>query len=1217
MPELNLTNTDPLDLLSIVDEKDPLGLIETSEEKSASWLKQIGKGTLGLSLRTAGIGLGIVNAPLAAVWGSQEAATKYKGPQWKRELVGLKGGLKSAWRSISEKGDWGTLYGDYYKTVKGQSIEKDLPDNLKWAATPLEVLANIVSDPLIVFGEAAKIAQLRVPKGFIGEMPKGMVESLNKLEKLETAEKGILQGKLVDALRNRRDYMRWWDEKGIPEIMKRETERELRRLPELLKVEPEVVVRKPWQAVHPRVPKEGIFRKTKKGLEKIYPAEKVKLPRAIEIKPKAPWWERKMEEAKIRIGGKPEIREIAPVKIQPPSKTITLKATGGLVAGIEQDEQGNVSYNIGKGTAGALLFAGGIKAVNLKKAKKFTQTLAKNPAWTKVHGMIGKEKRSFEISGLLSKVNVKLFDRFGALKRKSLKAYEASRTFSAYKDQAQIKFHELRDTFKKVKDQDALMSDYIDAHRAETRAARGLKNPNDVTLKDAQAAIKEIENYYAAQGKNVKDLREARDALKKWTHDYILKEALDSGMISQSGYGDIVKNNKWYATFDVLERLPENIHDIPSLPSKEFFSVANQNIIKKMVGTRKLIADPIEATIRKFAQAQGTFARNKVASILVDDPAMKPFLRPVAMSESEFRTMQGQKLNPIMSGAWSKREFSTINRFKDGKVERYIVPIEIAESMKQLTTWQAPKIIKALNDIFRKSATSLYLPFTISNAMRDAFMAYTTAPVYKTTAIGKFGKDWIKGFWEGARHEFLGSSDLAKTYIKSGGGFGYVGNLRQGRLAKQALFKKGLVKTSGDIITSPFKLIEKISATIELAPRLGIFQRAKMMEIANADAALIARQSTIDFNRGGTWTKVINQFVPFLNARVQGRVTLASALKRDPKGTAAKVFLSAAIPGMTAYAWNRVYHSDLYDDIPEYVKQNYFCVITGTEIDERTGKTVPKYFVISKGDVGQIAWNPIEFGLDKMWKKDQETTAGFLVNYLSDLSPVEFARKGKISVSKTAGGLLPPIVKGFAEDWANLNLYTGYEIVPYYMGKTKPPELQYRDWTPETYKKLGKLLKISPERIKNFAGNVFAGYGREGLSPTSMLRGLTGRIVRTQAGEIQNQAWITIKDIEQGYIYTRAYAQELIKSGNRSGAIKLMNKWNTGLFNQISEYNDRFKKYRFEDKGGLRQSYLFTVAKRKNLLAGKEERAGMALERKLTIRRKRPITLRRAQQTIK
>jgi len=485
--------------------------------------------------------------------------------------------------------------------------------------------------------------------------------------------------------------------------------------------------------------------------------------------------------------------------------------------------------------------------------------------------------------------------------------------------------------------------------------------------------------------------------------------------------------------------------------------------------------------------------------------------------------------------------------------------------------------------------------------MRDAFMAYTTAPVYTAGRPDKFAASWAKGFWEGAKHEFLGKSDVAAEYIRSGGGFGFVGELRKASLAKSGLFKKGVVKKSSDIVSSPFKLIEKISATIELAPRLGTFERAKMTGMTQKDAALTARQSTIDFNRGGTWTKVVNQFVPFLNARVQGRVTLAQALKNNPKETLTKAFVAVGMPGMGAYAWNRLYHSELYDDIPEYIRQNYFTIITGTHKDKK-GKISPEYVVISKGDLGQMAWNPLEFGLDQMWEKDREGTTKFLVNYLSDLSPVEFAREGKVSVSKAAGSLTPPIVKGFAEDWANLKFYTGREIVPHYMGKSKPPELQYHENTPETYKWLGKKLKIAPLRLQNFASNILAGYGREGMDPSAMLRGLTGRLIKTTGGAKEDQAWKAIADIEHGYTEIRAFAEELIKNGEQDAARTLLNEWNKGLASQISEYNKRFAEYGFEDEGGLRRSYMFTPRKYKNLFIRREDDRS-AIEKRLSGRR--------------
>ena len=1210
--------------------------------------------------KTLGVGMGVLNSPLAYVWGSQAAKNidpdQYTKLPWhEQQLVSIGGGLMSAWEGISEEGRWGTLYGDYYKSVRGKTIEEDLPDKLKWAAPTLEMFANIISDPVISIGEARNIANLRLPKSFIKDVPKQVYSDLKRFSEVEEGQKIWAKRILDQAEQDREPYAKWWSNnldnaEQLAEGKKFKDPGSYQR----------------WWEVNARgayPPKTGrpLLTPEGRGVEGVTTPQNAMMGQpkrefATQIERQVPEISQKIEEAGIlgklnkdrgEIGsviakrkmdefnkkmGLPPVSGIPKgvIKQRRAEATLTevnafrtnkglepiskesrgvyktkgnidaniVKSSGGALLGIEEDENGNIVYNPGKGLAGTLAVAGGVKFSNVNK-NRFTRAMNTFPSWNKVHGMVGKEKRAFEMSGLFGKFYKNFLDRFEPLKKGGIKAYEAARTFSSYKDQAGLKFDELREGFKNVKDDAVIMSDYIDAHRALNRAERGLKNPNGVTYQDAKKAIKEIETYYKDTGKDINNLKDAFGKFQKWTHDYILKEAFDSGIISKEAYTAIVRDNRFYATFDVLDKLPPDIHNLPAGITGEYFSVGNQNIIKGMVGTERKIADPIEATIRKFMDAQGTYAKNKVASALVDDPIAKELLRPVAANRKQFSEMRNKGFDPIMQGAWNEREFGTINRFKDGNVERYIAPKEIADTMKQLSPAQVPKVIAGLNNLFRKTATSVYLPFTISNAMRDALMAYTTAPVYRSKDIGKFAKDWGKGFWEGAKHEFGGKSDIAKKYINAGGGFGWAGNIRSAKVAKKELFKKGILQKSGDVIMSPFKLIEKISSTIELAPRLGTFDAAKMAGLTSKDAALMARQSTIDFNRAGVYTKVANQFVPFLAARVGGRLTIAQSLKRDPKGTLAKAFTSTVIPGMGAYAWNRLYHSDLYDDIPEHIRQNYFTIIIGTDKDAK-GKVVPKYLVISKGDLGQMSWNPIEFGIDKMWKKDREGTAAFLVNYLSDLSPVELAREGKPSLSKAAGGLLPPIVKGAAENWANLNFYTGREIVPYYMGKTKPPELQYRENTPAIYKALGKKIGISPLKLQNFASNIVAGYGREGLDPSAMWRGLTGRMIKTTGGEIQDRAWTAIKDIEQGYVYTRAYAQEMIKNGDQKSASALMTAWNTKIFDSIKEFNAEFEKYGIKDKGGLLRSYRFSVQKRRNLSRSvREDERHTPLERRL------------------
>jgi len=199
--------------------------LQTTSEKASTNLREFGKNLLSDASRVVGVGLGVVNSPLAFVWGSQQARETDKEqydkmPKWKQALVSTGAGFDSAWRSISEKGDFGTLYGDYYKSVTGKTIEESLPEGTKWAAPTIEFLVNTVTDPLFVGSSIGKLATLKVPKDFIGQLPKELVDDFQRLNELDVVDKRNLQKSVLDILKNRKEYINWWEKAsdGIEEV---------------------------------------------------------------------------------------------------------------------------------------------------------------------------------------------------------------------------------------------------------------------------------------------------------------------------------------------------------------------------------------------------------------------------------------------------------------------------------------------------------------------------------------------------------------------------------------------------------------------------------------------------------------------------------------------------------------------------------------------------------------------------------------------------------------------------------------------------------------------------------------------------------------------------------------------------------------------------------------------------------------------------------------
>ena len=901
----------------------------------------------------------------------------------------------------------------------------------------------------------------------------------------------------------------------------------------------------------------------------------------------------------------------------------TMKAVAGTGIGFDVDENGDIKFDPEAAVAGAGGMVLGISMFPKFKNASYLNKAMQSESLRALEAMLGKQEKAWKGTGFMSLLHEKLFNRYLAIKPYE-DAYEKIRTYQSHKDVSWIKLNELKNAFRpivKTKNAEDIMSRYILAFRSLSRqntadnardmlirlkgtntagmslkdkaalkaqisgaeARMGIKNPTDIPRETLENAIVDLEKIWESNGGDVAALRKAKDDFNAWTRKYILDEGVESGLISQEARDRIIQNNEFYATFDVIDHMPEDINKIPSLPSGEYFSVQNQKVFKAMKGTEKKIDDPLGATIRKFIQAQSTYERNRVASALVEDELMAEIIRPVAKNPKQFAILQAQGKNPVAEGSWSK-EFDTISRLKGGEVETYLVPKEVAEAMKRMSPRQIPFFSHAAN-IFRNTATTWYLPFTITNMFRDSLMAYVTSPTYKSYHAALYPADWGKGVVRGIKYEFLGSDKIVEDYLRAGGGFGYSGEATNANLSKKMLFKHGVdyVKDPRDWV----KVIEKITGSIELAPRLAVYTRALKQGKTAREAAMLARAATIDFSKGGQWTKVTNQFVPFVNARFQAWNTIYNAARHDPVNTGIKAFSTVFLPAMGLYAWNRTHFSDLYDDIPGYIRDNNFCFIFGSDTDDK-GRIVPKYFTIPKGDIGSLICNPIEYALDREYDSNPMAFGEWIAGFLSDLSPIPFARGGDVSVEKAAGSLMPPPVKAGYELGTGRKSYTGLEVVPQSMKlQGVPPELQFTSKTPEPYKWIGRRLGLSPLVMQNFMQNLFAGYGREALDPAAMLNGLTGRMAKSVGGAKEQRAWEEIAEMEKGYKTTRAFTKELIALGEEGKANDLMDDWNNGIQDKVDGLMEIDPD--FEDKGNLLRSYTFSERKKKNLTEEPDE----------------------------
>jgi hypothetical protein len=353
--------------------------------------------------------------------------------------------------------------------------------------------------------------------------------------------------------------------------------------------------------------------------------------------------------------------------------------------------------------------------------------------------------------------------------------------------------------------------------------------------------------------------------------------------------------------------------------------------------------------------------------------------------------------------------------------------------------------------------------------------------------------------------------------------------------------------------------------------------------------------------------KLVNQYVPFVNARLQAKVNLFGRLNpHDPRTaahTAGKAILWAIMPSVSAYLYNMHFHRDVWKEIPGYVKDNYDVVILGWKRDEK-GRRVPDYLKITKGDVEQMFVNPIINFLGYVEQKDPKALAKVTMDWFSEISPVPFAREGQLSMSRLLAGGVPPIFRTPIEVVEGKSLFTGREIVPYELQKLKASE-QYNETTPELYKSIGKAINVSPMKAQAFSRGLLGSMAAY-PSPKGIAKTLSGRIRSTTGGESLARAYKLQKQAEEGYFTARHKIEKAYNDRKMNEAAKYQHEWDVDFINILRKmqaitgqsmadlYRSPFyKMYSFQEKD-LRAIQKGTSPEqiKKGWLSGLEEKLG-------------------------
>jgi hypothetical protein len=145
--------------------------------------------------------------------------------------------------------------------------------------------------------------------------------------------------------------------------------------------------------------------------------------------------------------------------------------------------------------------------------------------------------------------------------------------------------------------------------------------------------------------------------------------------------------------------------------------------------------------------------------------------------------------------------------------------------------------------------------------------------------------------------------------------------------------------------------IKGINERTELISRTAAMRRAEQARgLTGPEAVMAGRDASYDPDRAGTVARAINGIVPFFNASVQNAAQTVRLFRDNPVAATASIAATVGPAMLLAEAWNRSdpERAQIYDDVPQYLKDSGFVVVTPWAGSDARGDR-PSYIWIPTG----------------------------------------------------------------------------------------------------------------------------------------------------------------------------------------------------------------------------------------------------------------------------
>lgn len=566
----------------------------------------------------------------------------------------------------------------------------------------------------------------------------------------------------------------------------------------------------------------------------------------------------------------------------------------------------------------------------------------------------------------------------------------------------------------------------------------------DKSIKDVIAIIGHYERTYGSK------FIDAQQKIVSYSNK-LLDLMRDAGLISQKDINAMRAKYPNYVPF---------IRDFGEAGIDNFGSKGDgfMNVhapIKKMKGSGRDIVDPLESIIKNTYATINAIERNKVATAFVKISEVE------GMSDIVER----------VTGTPTAKD-STFYVMKDGKKTIYQTTPEIYQALQfanaESSNWFV-QMMKTPAGWLRAGATQLSPEFILRNPVRDMIAA---------TIYSKHGFIPVVDTIKGLMH-YLKKDNVYWDYKKSGAGNSAMVSIDRNYLQnsiRDILKQPSVVRK---IATSPLDVIRGLNEATEMATRLAEFDNARKgytgimnrlmgserKPLSSAEAAIQARDITLDFSRIGKNTKQANKMIAFFNASLQGTDKMVRAFRENPAEMTFKTAAFITLPSVVLWWLNK--DDPRYQELPQWEKDVFWIIPT-----EDTLIKIPKPFELGIL-FGTVPERALQYAYDKEKKVNGRGFEGLRASVMDNMMP---------SLIPTAG--IPLL------EWAtNYSFFMQRNIVPQSM--TKLPNRLQSDWrTSYIGNQVGDLLNVSPMKVDNTIRGYSGGFGSLIMDMTDRMSGV-------------------------------------------------------------------------------------------------------------------------------